>query len=1065
MATPLSDDALSPSLAWMQQHAINFIPSLLPRVPPSGGAAHDQLRDESAEAHQRQQIWSLTVQDLALLLRLPVVEFYAHALYNKSLHRFVLTFLQQIPAIWEEIDGRKSNAHAQANDDTDDDDNDDEKHSGGHEDDMTLLRGLAKRVLLVYIRICSFDVQTAALMSTAPTPSWLTGTFFTMSFSSSPLFSAGALLDLVSFYSAVSPRAHRPLLQFILDQVNARLPYAFTAGMQHAIGAITSVLATQVSLIHAPYIANSTSVKKARFVRDELKQLVRNLTSLIWSLYSMCRLRPELMRIFVATNAGKSASSSSAPAASSSPPFLALLTTLYTLTPVLLLHELGVKYAQLSAQPELMALRRGCMKLLHLVQYSLLLPAMGVRVVRKNDRAHVSWSAPKPTPVKAASSAQATTSSTLPPPLTLATASEAFYDSLLLVHSTVHEDASSKHGLCFLPTSLKNLVSFNTASTQDALLKRFNEYFEVDAVLSLLLQQATDNTPNTPGAELGTQRIERMLQILQQVDAPLLKQRIGWPRPKPAASSASSSSSSSMPSGSTGLLSRSASSKSGVDLSLQISLLADLFPSFSSDYLAACLSEYNGDAEETTKAILEEHLPSYLQQIRDKSKYRAGDQMDSAKLVRPDGVLTRQSSTGSGLLDEPVDDDDEAVSRLSMEDDDDGFEAFLKRTGRVAKTASQQKAAAAQSGAAIMLNSFDKADAMLIANKINASLNAQYDDEYDDAFDDATLDFSAIGATADELEGRTGGLYDNNDAADGGDEPDGSSYQRMNKYQPSHRGGMRGGRGGASSVSARGGRPGANYDNVVVPSTFMPIEPGTLNVRDQWRKDEERKDIYIAKLKAEKAQTIAASKRTAEQAHDYEHGLRHGLIRSNEPQHQPKGGKGGQQQQQPKQAQQQPQQQQGQKQKQQQQPQQPQSHRSDSSSSSARGGFSIRGGRGGAAGRGGSSAGLSASASSFEPSAASQQGADSTRPTSAHTARQQSRSENVPRNWDDDSDDGGSGAVGSSVSGGDARGGGQSQSGQSSDPRDRKRKEKQKSAVGNHNRKAGALKKQGMNFN
>ena len=760
-------DAPPPSLTLCSKRPIKMMPSLMPRME-SASAAGAELRDASAEAAQQLAVWNASNADLSLLLRLPLSEFLSHLLFNKSVQRFLESFLSQISGVWEEASGvREMDRCWKGNQE----DAEDEQSSKAQEQSqpkarargaITVLRSLAKRVLLVYVRVCSLELHPTVasnVSSAAPisSPAWLTSLFFTTSFSASSLFSSAALLDLVSFYSSVSRVSHRPLLQVIMARVADKLPYAFGQSMVHAVGVLLGALHSQIKMIHAPFIAGTASGggKKARFSREDIGTLVTNILSILWTLYSMARVRPDVLRLLLqgigsaATLKAKAASSGPAV-----PPFLALLTCLYSLTPLVLQHEVsqiaGKSAATLAAQPDLLQLRKACLKFLDLLVRSGLLAPMGIRVDRSRAESAAgrsfSFALPRAVSEGPKGTTAATTSSPLPTPLSVSVAAETFVSALLLLHSTTHDDSKTEGSACYLAgTPMRNLVKFNTHTAQNAFLKRANEYFEFDSVLTLLLKQAQAKTSGTPGSILGESKITRVLDVLQQIDPMLLKQRCQYP---PAAGSSSSSVAKPRPSvgefdehkmpSHAPQMSRSASTKSnagGADPQA-IAALRDLFPTYSTDYICACLSEFNNDSELTIKAVLEAKLPAYLQQIRDPSRFKSGDQMDASKLEG--GLLSRQSSSGfssgSGLLDDAVDDAD-AFAHASSVDPDDGaaFAEFLKRTGRVHK---QQ--AEAKKGAATPLTQLSKAESARLASRIQAA-SQRFDsdeDEYNDAFDD-----------------------------------------------------------------------------------------------------------------------------------------------------------------------------------------------------------------------------------------------------------------------------------------------------------------------------------------
>jgi len=1161
-----------PSSSLLSLHPLSFLPSLLPLPPVSAAeAASTSLRDVAAEENQRRMVWRATNQDLSLLLRLPLPEFLSHLLYNKSLTRLVDHFLSFAQSLW--LDAQRTAAVSEQQDyeptkerikmyfRTRKHVDDGSSEDGGDDDDteqspfpskfsrdtehVDLLRQLIRRFLLVYVRLCTIENVSS---ESGRAPSWLTPSFFTTSFSASSLFSPSALLDLVAFYTSLDRDLYTPLLQCIVDRVSLRLPYAFSQGMQHALTLLLSSLANQVREMMSPYAAGSQSVatgkKLSRFTRSELRNWLANVTGMMWSVYSMCRLRTDVLRLVLrlGNDNGSTSSTSSPPSSSSSSstpasasaaaslsPFFTLLTALYSPIPLILLHELGLKPRDISGQPELVTLRRACLICLDLTVRKGMMKAMGIKPTsKKREKAtwmHVNHNNKKKDgkTTKDRPSAISGMSSTLPPAYTMEQACDHFYSSFLQLYRCVRDDAQQKGHFLFLPSPMRNLIHWATPSAQFAFLRRYLDAFELEQVLRLLLDQARSNSAGTPGAYLGTMKAKELMDCMTQVDPVLMRERADWPEVESIATSSSSSSSgpasssSAVPRSSAPLSRSTSKSTGGNDLQLAVASLLDLFPDWSPDYAEAALSEFNNDVEATTMHALEDTLPDYLKLVKNKATYRKGDHMDATKLRRdpslPFGIPQRQTSTGStgsGLLDEPVDDDDTFANLASsssssspyLDDDAAGFEAFLKRTGRVARSSQTQPdhggktTAGTKVGAAAILNAFDRSEKESLVNRIAA--NMMYEDEYDDGFDDFT-NFALDENNPLDIEEHASMMYEGRDDAD---EPDGSfqsrgrggrggEYQRNNIFAATRNNDGSGGRGrgGGRAAGSASSSSSSSIEDIVVPRTFMPElseaggkSGGKVDVRDQWRRDEQRRELYIATVKAQRVQQIPPSKRTTQQKDDLEWALKLGLVQDIDP---PTPGKAAASGAQTERA--------GGKQQKQQPQQQPRSARghddatsSSSSSSSHRGGFSMRGGRGGS--RGGHQ--LSAAAPAFQPSSP---------PSSSSVSTSSPPADAVPVRWDEISDDGdhdddaasmhgvdggapsqshgssrrqvgaddhhgrdGGGRGGHRGGGRGGRGGHSSgEQGHPMDDRSKRRKEKNKGRVANHNRKAGALRKQG----
>ena len=159
----------SPSLALTSIHPLKCLPSLLPRTSSPNDSS--SLRDTQAEVAQQTAVWTAVQSDLSLLLRMPLSEFLSHLLYNKSVHRLFENALAQLPTVWAQLTQRDIIQRwwrTEGDDEEESDEKQDKKEAApvqksapATKEQLLLLRGVAKKILLVYVRLCATELQAA----------------------------------------------------------------------------------------------------------------------------------------------------------------------------------------------------------------------------------------------------------------------------------------------------------------------------------------------------------------------------------------------------------------------------------------------------------------------------------------------------------------------------------------------------------------------------------------------------------------------------------------------------------------------------------------------------------------------------------------------------------------------------------------------------------------------------------------------------------------------------------------------------------------------------------------
>jgi len=147
-----------------------------------------------------------------------------------------------------------------------------------------------------------------------------------------------------------------------------------------------------------------------------------------------------------------------------------------------------------------------------------------------------------------------------------------------------------------------------------------------------------------------------------------------------------------------------------------VNRLTEIFPDFSEDFARACLEVHQYDFNRTTDAILNLRLPLHLQRVQDRSSWTSSQ----SETKQPESAAP-------------------SVSLSAL--DEEQFQAFLARTGRVPLSANAKPA--------VLLNKFDDDTEADAARQVISRFVSEYDDEYDDAYDD--FDSALRMSTSDEV--------------------------------------------------------------------------------------------------------------------------------------------------------------------------------------------------------------------------------------------------------------------------------------------------------------------------
>ena len=213
-------------------------------------------------------------------------------------------------------------------------------------------------------------------------------------------------------------------------------------------------------------------------------------------------------------------------------------------------------------------------------------------------------------------------------------------------------------------------------------LRHYNRLYKLDRLLRALVQQKNP---------LGEARLSHLQLVVQEAMTRGTNKRASKPS---AAASAGTDASRAEP----------------FNASSLIAQLRSVFADFSDDFARACLRESAWSVDRTMAAILDGRLPDKLQSVKDRKRYREGGALPN---VEPEPIaMTRQPSgakkpatpgAASGLAmdfsalslgglggDKRARDDDSvsvASENLLNDDDNDDeeFQRFLNRTGRVKK--------------------------------------------------------------------------------------------------------------------------------------------------------------------------------------------------------------------------------------------------------------------------------------------------------------------------------------------------------------------------------------------